>query len=286
MVLGRPAPGDPRAGDRLGDGDPPPLSRSPYQREFGRSSYGESTVEHLIGCASSARMSHSATRSGCRDRHGASAQTPARPYATTPVRIFGCESEYCRRLACSTRVSTSRSEWTARAQRRRGHAPGTTARREATPAAARAPLCRLPNLVRRLANGNGERRPSALSMDERSASSRRGTRQTSFSSTLDRFEKPYLDPRVNIIDALLYRARGMDVDTVLIDGEVVLREGSFVRLDENEILRTLVESAEAEPTALTARWHRSPAGAEAARRSLLRGLGDVRLTSRATRSTP
>jgi hypothetical protein len=46
----------------------------------------------------------------------------------------------------------------------------------------------------------------------------------------------------------------MDVDTVLVDGEVVLRDGAFVKLDENEILRQLVASAEEEPSALQRRW--------------------------------
>ena len=41
---------------------------------------------------------------------------------------------------------------------------------------------------------------------------------------------------MHIVDAILYRARGMDVDTVLIDGEVVLRDKRFVNIDENEIV--------------------------------------------------
>jgi cytosine/adenosine deaminase-related metal-dependent hydrolase len=72
---------------------------------------------------------------------------------------------------------------------------------------------------------------------------------------LDRIEHPYLDPRVHVVDAILYRARGMDVDTVLVDGEVVLRDRAFVKVDENEILRELRSSAEAEPSPLQARWH-------------------------------
>jgi 5-methylthioadenosine/S-adenosylhomocysteine deaminase len=69
------------------------------------------------------------------------------------------------------------------------------------------------------------------------------------------FTKPYLDASVHIVDAVLYRARGMDVDTVLVDGDVVLRDRAFVNLDENEILSQLVASAEEEPSALQRRWN-------------------------------
>jgi cytosine/adenosine deaminase-related metal-dependent hydrolase len=71
------------------------------------------------------------------------------------------------------------------------------------------------------------------------------------------FSRPYMDPRVHIVDALLYRARAMDVDTVIIDGEVVLRDRRFVALDENDILDRLVASAEAEDSPLEARWRRA-----------------------------
>ena len=54
---------------------------------------------------------------------------------------------------------------------------------------------------------------------------------------------------------MLYRARGMDVDTVLIDGEVVLRDKRFISLDENDIVEQLVASAEAEPSPLAKRWN-------------------------------
>jgi cytosine/adenosine deaminase-related metal-dependent hydrolase len=71
----------------------------------------------------------------------------------------------------------------------------------------------------------------------------------------DAFARPYLDPRTELVDAILYRARGLDVDTVLIDGEVVLRGGQFTRVDEEEVLRGLAASAAADPDAKTKRWH-------------------------------
>jgi cytosine/adenosine deaminase-related metal-dependent hydrolase len=65
---------------------------------------------------------------------------------------------------------------------------------------------------------------------------------------------PYLDPSVHILDALVYRARGTDVDTVVIDGEVVYRDREFVNVDESEILSDLVRSAQAPLEAPTQRW--------------------------------
>ncbi len=52
-------------------------------------------------------------------------------------------------------------------------------------------------------------------------------------------EEPFLDPRVSVVDALVHRARGIDVDTVLVDGEVVLRDGQLTRVDKDELFREL-----------------------------------------------
>jgi len=70
----------------------------------------------------------------------------------------------------------------------------------------------------------------------------------------DAFARPYLDPRPHLVDAILYRARGMDVDTVLIDGEVVLRGRKFTQVDEDAILRDLVASAQTAPDPKVRRW--------------------------------
>jgi cytosine/adenosine deaminase-related metal-dependent hydrolase len=54
--------------------------------------------------------------------------------------------------------------------------------------------------------------------------------------------EPYLDPDVSIVDALVHRGRAADVETVLVGGEVVLRNGRFTRLDRDEILTALAAS--------------------------------------------
>ena len=59
---------------------------------------------------------------------------------------------------------------------------------------------------------------------------------------LERLVEPYLHPETNMVDALLYRGRGRDVDTVIVDGEVLLRNRLFTRLDKDEIVAQLKES--------------------------------------------
>ena len=106
--------------------------------------------------------------------------------------------------------------------------------------------------VLRMATANGAR---SMTLQDSIGSLEAGKKADVVLIDLDRIEQPYLDPRVHIVDAILYRARGMDVDTVLVDGEVVLRDRQFVKIDENEIVRELRASAEADPTPLQARWH-------------------------------
>ena len=56
---------------------------------------------------------------------------------------------------------------------------------------------------------------------------------------LRNIEEPYLDPEVPIIDALVHRGRAIDVDTVVVDGEVVLKEGQHTRVDKAELFREI-----------------------------------------------
>ncbi|MGH7268722.1 MAG: amidohydrolase family protein [Candidatus Rokuibacteriota bacterium] len=53
---------------------------------------------------------------------------------------------------------------------------------------------------------------------------------------------PYLDPAMPPVDALLYRATAAAVDTVLVAGEPVLRDGRVVRVDRDAVLRDLAAS--------------------------------------------
>ena len=73
----------------------------------------------------------------------------------------------------------------------------------------------------------------------------------------DRVTKPYTDPGVHIVDSLLYRAKHGDVETVLIDGAIVLRDREFVNVDEGQIARQLRALAEAPPSPEVERWQRA-----------------------------
>ena len=58
---------------------------------------------------------------------------------------------------------------------------------------------------------------------------------------LENIEKPYLNPEVSIVDAVVHRGRSIDIDTVLVEGEVIMRERKLTQIDE-EILYKEVEN--------------------------------------------
>jgi cytosine/adenosine deaminase-related metal-dependent hydrolase len=59
---------------------------------------------------------------------------------------------------------------------------------------------------------------------------------------LKRMSEPFLHPDLNPVDLLIYRGRGLDVDTVLVGGEVLLRNRKPTRIDRQEVIRKLGES--------------------------------------------
>ncbi len=56
---------------------------------------------------------------------------------------------------------------------------------------------------------------------------------------LDHITNPYLDPDTNMIDALLYRGRGLDVNTTIVDGNVIMKDRTFTGVDKEQIWREL-----------------------------------------------
>ena len=70
---------------------------------------------------------------------------------------------------------------------------------------------------------------------------------------MERIEEPYLNPNTDIIDALVYRGKGLDVDTVIVDGEVLLRDKKFLKIDKAEVAARLKESLSRELTDREAR---------------------------------
>ena len=61
----------------------------------------------------------------------------------------------------------------------------------------------------------------------------------------DTIARPYLDPDVPIVDALVQRGRPAGVRTVIVAGEVVLRDGKSTRLDKGAIMEELAASLQA-----------------------------------------
>ncbi len=59
---------------------------------------------------------------------------------------------------------------------------------------------------------------------------------------LRNIEEPFLDPSVSVVDALVHRGRGIDVNTVMVDGEVVLRDGQLTRVDKEALFKELKEA--------------------------------------------
>ncbi len=57
-------------------------------------------------------------------------------------------------------------------------------------------------------------------------------------------KKPHLTPVHSVISNLVYSANGGDVDTVLVDGKILMQGRKVLTLDEEEILRRAQEAAE------------------------------------------
>ena len=72
---------------------------------------------------------------------------------------------------------------------------------------------------------------------------------------LTAIEEPYLDGAISPVDALIYRGKIRDVDTVMIGGEVVLQAGKFSGINKEEIIRQLREqlAQPLEPTVVETR---------------------------------
>jgi 5-methylthioadenosine/S-adenosylhomocysteine deaminase len=66
---------------------------------------------------------------------------------------------------------------------------------------------------------------------------------------LHRIFDPHINPQQNIFDILLYRAKGTDVNTVLINGEVIMKEREILKINKKELSKKIWEEASREKTA-------------------------------------
>ena len=56
---------------------------------------------------------------------------------------------------------------------------------------------------------------------------------------LRNIEQPFLDPEVSVADAMVHRARAIDVDTVMVDGEIVMKDRNLVKIDKEKLYQDL-----------------------------------------------
>ena len=59
---------------------------------------------------------------------------------------------------------------------------------------------------------------------------------------LRNIEYPYIDPDISIVEAVVYRGRSQDVETVMVDGDVVMRDGELTHVDKEGLLKELNEA--------------------------------------------
>ena len=56
--------------------------------------------------------------------------------------------------------------------------------------------------------------------------------------------KPHLQPVCNVINTIVYVASACDVNTVIIDGKIIMKDRKILTVDENRILETVKEKFE------------------------------------------
>lgn len=91
----------------------------------------------------------------------------------------------------------------------------------------------------RMATINGAR---AALFSEHIGTLVKGKRADLILVNLKNITEPYLHPEISIVDALLNRGKASDVDTVMIDGEIVMRDRKHTRINRDEIIAGLRES--------------------------------------------
>ncbi len=62
-------------------------------------------------------------------------------------------------------------------------------------------------------------------------------------TVIDRRGKPHLSPGLKPVSDVVFCANGSDVDTVIVDGQILVRDRRFTRLDEEEAMRRVGEIA-------------------------------------------
>jgi 5-methylthioadenosine/S-adenosylhomocysteine deaminase len=56
---------------------------------------------------------------------------------------------------------------------------------------------------------------------------------------LQNIEEPYLDPEVSVVDAVVHRGRSIGVDTVMVEGEIIMRDKELTKVDKEGLFAEL-----------------------------------------------
>ena len=80
----------------------------------------------------------------------------------------------------------------------------------------------------------------ASSFGDRVGEMKVGKRADVVLMNLEKIENRYLNPEVSIVDAVVHRGRSVDIDTVIVEGEVIMKGRKLTQIDE-EILYKEVE---------------------------------------------
>ena len=57
--------------------------------------------------------------------------------------------------------------------------------------------------------------------------------------TVDRLENPFLHQDASIVDAIVHRVKEQDVSTVMINGNIVVKEGQISNVDRSALFREI-----------------------------------------------
>lgn len=90
--------------------------------------------------------------------------------------------------------------------------------------------------ILKMATINGSK---ATLFDNRVGTLEIGKRADMILVNLDHIAEPYLDPSVNILDAILHRGRGLDVDTTIVDGEILMRNRRMQKVNKEDVWNQL-----------------------------------------------
>ncbi len=93
--------------------------------------------------------------------------------------------------------------------------------------------------VLRLATANGAK---ATFFGDNVGTLEVGKRADAVLVDMKHINEPYLDAGTNAVDALLYRGRGLDVATVIVEGEVLMKDREMTRVNKAEVWKALRDS--------------------------------------------